>query len=141
MVEAGSEQQAAEMAERIAQLLAPLKQDKDEWEAQLSPDEKARAAAFEAELKCSPEKLQEFMAQVDATFTEADADADGKLTRDEFKAFTAAMDAHGVARGLKSRETTDELIDKVYPVFNAWDGAVDGVTKSDILTVLSLIEQ
>ena len=57
------------------------------------------------------------MAQIDSSFAAADADSDGLLSRDEFKTFVETMNNHGVERGLKHRDTTDDFIDTVYPSF------------------------
>lgn len=133
MVEAQSEEQ------RLAALFAPLIQDKMAWEATFTEEEKAEGAKFEQELKDQPEKLQAFMAEIDAAFTGADADSDGQLSRDEFKTFVTTMNANGVARGLKNRDTTDEFIDLVYPCFKAFNLETDGVTKIEILTILNKI--
>ena len=61
------------------------------------------------------------MAEITATFNECDTNGDGKLTRDEFKQFVFKMDARGVERGLKHRETDDVFIDMVYPCFNGFN--------------------
>ena len=80
------------------------------------------------------------MAQIDAAFTACDANGDGLLSRDEFKSFVSTMNDHGVARGLKHRDTTDEFIDKVYPSFNGFNPTnSEGVSKQEILIVLNLV--
>ena len=120
-------------------LLAPLKADKQAWEASFTEEEKAKGAEFEEQLKASPDALTEFMGQIDSTFAEADADSNGVLTRDEFKVFVTKMDEHGVNRGLKHRETTDEFVDTVYPSFNGFNEGTDGVSKQEILVILNMI--
>ena len=133
MVEADSQREA------MMQLLGPLIQDKNAWEASFTAEEKAKGEEFENELKTNPEALQGFMAQIDAAFTGADSDADGLLQRDEFKAFVETMNNNGVARGLKHRDTTDEFIDTVYPCFNGFNPSVDGVGKNEILLILNMV--
>ena len=79
------------------------------------------------------------MNEIDETFSTADTNADGLLDRDEFKTFVTAMNANGVARGLKNRDTTDEFIDLVFPAFNGFTADVDGVSKMEILSILNMI--
>ena len=100
--------------------MAPLKADKEQWEQSFTDEERNAGAAFEQSLRTNPEALQGFMTEIDDTFTAADVNADGVLDRDEFKAFVTAMNANGVARGLKNRDTTDEFIDMVFPAFNGF---------------------
>lgn len=114
---------AADAAGRIAALLAPLIEDKNMWETSFTEEEKASGLNFEQSLKTSPEALQEFMGQIDAAFSGADADADGMLSCSEFKAFVSTMNDNGVSRGLKHRDTTDEFINKVYPCFQGFNPA------------------
>ena len=87
MVEASgaAPQISAEEQQRIMALMAPLKEDKAAWESSFTDEEKQKGAAFEEELKSNPAALQEFVAQIDNTFAEADSNGDGKLVRDEFK--------------------------------------------------------
>ena len=118
MVEAASPEQQEQ--QRIQTLLAPLKADKEQWEQSFTDEERNAGAAFEQSLRTNPEALQGFMTEIDDTFTAADVNADGVLDRDEFKAFVTAMNANGVARGLKNRDTTDEFIDMVFPAFNGF---------------------
>ena len=142
MVEAGAAAQISpEEQQRIMSLLAPLKEDKAAWESSFTDEEKQKGAAFEDELKKNPEALQTFVGQIDSTFTEADSNGDGKLVRDEFKQFVSKMNAHGVARGLKHRETTDEFIDKVFPSFDGFNPTQAGVSKAEIMIILNLINQ
>ena len=49
------------------------------------------------------------------------------------------MNAHGIARGLKNRDTTDEFIGMVFPAFDGYNQATQGVTKNEILEILNLI--
>ena len=51
------------------------------------------------------------------------------------------MDANGVQRGLKHRETTDEFIDLVFPCFDGFNQASSGVSKPEIMMVLNLINR
>lgn len=135
MVESQSE------AERIAALIAPLKRDKLMWEGSFTAEERKKGADFEEELKTNPEALQRFMGEIDAAFNESDADSDGYLNRDEFKEFVSKMNANGVSRGLKNRDTTDEFIDSVFPSFNGFEMSHDGVSKVEIMAILNFINQ
>ena len=83
--------------------------------------------------------MQAFLMEIHNGFTEADADGNGLLTKDEFKSFVSIMNNNGVARGLKHRDTTDEFINTVYPCFQGFNQATDGVTKEEIMTVLNII--
>ena len=141
MVEAQEEQQHQRSQERarIQGLIAPLKADKAAWEASFTEEERAKGQEFESNLKTDHELLQAFMNEIDTTFNDCDANADGRLTRDEFKNFVITMNNHGVARGLKNRETTEEFIEMVYPAFSEFNTAQEGVTKNEILTILNLI--
>ena len=80
------------------------------------------------------------MQEVDKTFSECDANGDGLLDRYEFVNFVVAMYQFYADCGLKHRETTDELIDRVYPSFNGFNPATDaGVSKEEILTIMDLL--
>lgn len=113
---------------RIQGLLAPLIADKSAWESSFTEEEKAKGQQFEEEIKTNPEALKAFMGQINEAFVFADANSDGLLNREEFKVFVETMNNHGVARGLKHRDTTDEFISSVYPSFNGFNTAADGVT-------------
>lgn len=112
-----------------------------EWEGSFTEDERTKGAEFEEELKQNPEALQRFMGEIDTAFTESDANADGLLSRDEFKEFVSKMNANGVGRGLKNRDTTDEFIDSVYPSFNGFNTSTDGVSKNELMAILNFINQ
>ena len=137
---AGQQQVQADLS-RFADLIAPLKRDKQEWEASFTEEEKQKGAEFEESLKSDPEALMAFMGEVDAAFNDADANKDSRLDHDEFKAFVVQMNANGVARGLKNRDTTDEFINTVYPCFNGFNPDQEGVSKQEILYMLNLINQ
>ena len=92
-------------------------------------------------MRDSEEKRVEFQQQVDEAFSQADANSDSLLSRDEFKEFVTKMNNHGVARGLKNRDTTDEFIDMVYPAFNGYNQGTDGVSKVEIMQILNLINE
>lgn len=79
------------------------------------------------------------MTEIDDTFAAADVNADGVLDQAEFKTFVTTMNANGVARGLKNRDTSDEFIGMVFPAFNGFNQEVDGVSKMEILTILNMI--
>ena len=51
------------------------------------------------------------------------------------------MNDHGVARGLKNRDTTDEFIGMVFPAFDGFRPDTQGVTKQEIMQILSLINE
>ena len=125
--------------DRIQALLAPLKADKAAWEASFTEEERTAGVEFEQTLRSDPEALQTFMAEIDTTFAASDVNADQVLDREEFKAFVTQMNANGVARGLKNRDTTDEFIDMVFPAFNGFNQGVEGVAKMEILTILNMI--
>ena len=110
-------------------LFAPLIQDKMAWEASFTEEEKEASEKYTAEMRDSEEKRVEFQVQVDEAFNQSDADSNSLLSRDEFKEFVTKMNNHGVERGLKNRDTTDEFIDMVYPAFNGFNQATDGVSK------------
>ena len=113
---------------RIMNLVQPLVVDKIAWEASYTEDERQKSEDFENELKTDAAKAQGFMAEIENGFKEADADSNGLLSKTEFKSFVTVMNANGVARGLKHRETTDEFIDMVYPCFDGFNQEADGVT-------------
>ena len=133
MVEANSEEQ------RIQALFMPLIVDKVAWETSFTTEEASAGAAFEEQLRTDPAAAQEFQREIDTTFTAADVNGDALLDRDELKVFVTAMNANGVARGLKHRDTTDDFIDKVYTAFNGFNQATQGVSKMEILTILNMI--
>ena len=135
MVEQQSEQ------DRIQALLTPLRTDKKAWENSFSPEEQAAGGAFEEQLKTNPETLQAFMAEINETFATCDVNGDNLLDKTEFKAFVTTMNNHGVSRGLKNRDTTDEFINMVFPCFDGFTQGVEGVSKGEILTILNLLNQ
>ena len=51
------------------------------------------------------------------------------------------MDQNGVSRGLKHRETDDAFIDMVFPAFDGFNQATQGVSKAEILMVLNLLNR
>ena len=51
------------------------------------------------------------------------------------------MDANGVGRGLKHREINDAYIDMVYPAFDGFDSETQGVSKGEILLILSMLNR
>ena len=112
-----------------------------QWEAQFSEEEKTVGAAFEATLKDDPAALGQFMQEIDDTFNSSDTNGDGLLDRVEFKTFVERMDANGVQRGLKHRETDDTFIDMVYPCFDGFNQESQGVSKGEILMVLNLLNR
>ena len=76
---------------------------------------------------------------INDTFAACDANDDGLLDRAEFAAFVTASNQNGVNRGLKNRETTEEFMDMVYPAFNGFNEATEGVSKGEILTILQYL--
>ena len=136
MVEANPEQ---DNDQRLMNLFAPLIADKAAWEASFTEEEKAKGAEFEATLRTDPEAAMAFQQEINDTFAACDANNDGLLDRAEFAAFVTASNQNGVNRGLKNRETTEEFMDMVYPAFNGFNEATDGVSKGEILTILQYL--
>ena len=114
-------------------------QDKVQWETQFTAEERAVGAAFEKKLREDQSAFQAFMSEIQDTFTTCDTNANGLLTRDEFKAFVTQMDTNGTSRGLKHRDTDDAFIDMVYPAFDGFNLSTEGVNKTEILMVLNLL--
>lgn len=81
------------------------------------------------------------MQEIQDTFTSCDTNEDGLLNREEFKTFVVRMDQNGVNRGLKHRDTDDAFIDMVYPCFDGFNSATQGVSKAEILMVLNLLNR
>ena len=46
-----------------------------------------------------------------------------------------------MSRGLKHRDTDDAFIDMVYPCFDGFNQATQGVSKAEILMVLNLLNR
>ena len=51
------------------------------------------------------------------------------------------MNDHGVARGLKNRDTSDEFIGLVYPAFDGFNQQTQGVSKQEIMEILNMINE
>ena len=51
------------------------------------------------------------------------------------------MNDHGVTRGLKNRDTTDDFINMVYPAFDGFNQSTQGVSKQEIMEILNMINE
>ena len=124
--------------ERLASLLAPVVADQREFDMSYTDEEKRVSQKFYREVR----HTEAYWQLVDDFFSQSDANNDGLLSRNEFKEFVAKINDNAVAKyGLKHRDTTDELIDKIYPCLDGINQARDGVSMQEMIQVYSNLNE
>ena len=84
-----------------------------------------------------------FEKEVDDAWDEVHGNGNGIIDFDQFKAFMNKMNDCAVARGLKSRDYTEEEWDMIWTAFNGYNGGnselqYEGITKDDLMYVSRL---
>ena len=119
-----------------------MREDRQKWEKELTEEEKAAQEAFEETLRVpAPEgdaAREAFMKSIEDVHDNRSGD-DGLMNKEQFRQFNEDINAIARDRGIKEREITDEFIDMAWAAFNGFRSDTDGVTKKDLMYVLSQI--
>ena len=84
------------------------------------------------------EKKAAAMAEVAQWFTDSDANADGRLDRDEYFAFCAKANEKAAQLGhyTMSQEKSNEMQAGFYQAANSLDPSTDGISQAELMMVM-----
>ena len=116
-------------AEDLATLVAIDKKQR----AKLTEEQNASNKAKLAELMTDQEKMAEAVATHQELIAAADADGDGKLNLDEWKAYTKASVARGTEKGWHVAEHDDADVEVSWAVYCRAGGDEGGVTAATLM--------
>ena len=110
----------------IARLKAMFKPIIDEFDAyyeSMTDEEKKFQKRFNKERSNIAEEAEKYQEYMDQCFASCNVKNNGKLDKEEFKTYVEQMDEYVVKYGMKSHETTDELIDMYWKCFTKYNSA------------------
>ena len=116
-------------------------EDRIAWVRSLSDDDKARLDAEKAAMN-NEETKAERGAEIAATFTANDTNADGLLNRAEFANFFKAINQNAAARGVPTQDfdaISDELKESMYAVFAGHNTEAEEVSLASFFATLQAI--
>ena len=142
----GTDLLTPEELKRQEKLFTPLQDDVWEWSKNFTDAENEAQEAFEASLRIPDEveggtaNREAFQKEVDDAWDEANGDGNSIIDRYQFQAFMTKMNECAIARGLKSRDYSEEEWNMIWTAFNGYNGGnpespYEGVTKEDVMYV------